>query len=128
MLASHALVLLGVPVRRVVRQIGDVRRSRYRLLRGFFEGDTDWDESFEGRGDLRLRSVAIGEASHAAGRTLASLGIESTGARISMIQRRETRLESPDADMVLEPGDVVVLLGAGRQLDAAQALLAAGAS
>ena len=38
-----------------------------------------------------------------------------------MIQRRETRLESPDADMVLEPGDVVVLLGAGRQLDAAKA-------
>ena len=30
--------------------------------------------------------------------------------------------------VAVQPGDVVVLLGAGRQLDAAQALLAAGAS
>ncbi len=38
MLASHALVLLGVPLRRVVRRIRDVREKRYSLMRGFFHG------------------------------------------------------------------------------------------
>src|SRR3989441_10294960 len=41
MLASHALVLLGVPLKRVVRRIRDVREHRYSLLRGFFHGGTD---------------------------------------------------------------------------------------
>ena len=36
MLASHALILLGVPFKRVVRRIRDVRESRYSLMRGFF--------------------------------------------------------------------------------------------
>jgi len=38
MLASHALVLLGVPIRRVLEQIRRVREERYSLLRGFFHG------------------------------------------------------------------------------------------
>ena len=126
MLASHALVLLGVPVRRVVRQIGEVRRSHYKLLRGFFEGDTDWDDSFEGTGDLRLRSVAVGTNSFAVNRTLSDLNVESTGARISLIQRRENRIESPPPDTVVEEGDVIVVLGSGRQIDAAQRWLSKG--
>ncbi len=38
MLASHALVLVGVPFKRVLRRIRDVREDRYGLLRGFFHG------------------------------------------------------------------------------------------
>jgi hypothetical protein len=41
MLASHALVLLGVPINRVVRRFREVREQRYDLLRGFFHGATD---------------------------------------------------------------------------------------
>src|SRR5258706_15423017 len=44
MLASHALVLLGVPLRRVVRRIREVREHRYSLMRGFFHGGTDETE------------------------------------------------------------------------------------
>ena len=41
MLASHTLMLLGVPLNRVLRRIRDTREQRYSLLRGFFHGATD---------------------------------------------------------------------------------------
>ncbi|HEX7383179.1 MAG TPA: cation:proton antiporter, partial [Burkholderiaceae bacterium] len=41
MLASHALALVGVPMRRVIRVVRDQRDARYRLLRGYFHGADD---------------------------------------------------------------------------------------
>ena len=46
MLASHALALMGVPMRRVIRVTQEQREARYDLLRGYFHGadDDDIDE------------------------------------------------------------------------------------
>ena len=41
MLASHALALVGVPMRRVIRVVQDQRDARYDLLRGYFHGADD---------------------------------------------------------------------------------------
>ena len=41
MLASHTLVLMGVPMRRVVRRVEEMRDERYSLLRGYFHGADD---------------------------------------------------------------------------------------
>ena len=41
MLASHALVLMGVPLDRVLQRMREVREQRYSLLRGFFHGESD---------------------------------------------------------------------------------------
>ncbi|MDR2113564.1 MAG: monovalent cation:proton antiporter-2 (CPA2) family protein, partial [Candidatus Accumulibacter sp.] len=38
MLASHALIHSGVPIRRVLNRIRETRAARYRSLRGFFHG------------------------------------------------------------------------------------------
>jgi monovalent cation:H+ antiporter-2, CPA2 family len=38
MLASHALALVGVPMRRVIRVVQEQRDARYNLLRGYFHG------------------------------------------------------------------------------------------
>ena len=59
MLASHALMLVGVPFNRVLRRIRQTREHRYDLFRGFFRGVTD--ETGEERDHLqpRLHSVAI---------------------------------------------------------------------
>jgi hypothetical protein len=47
MLASHALALVGVPMRRVARIVQEQRDARYQLLRGYFHGadDDSADES-----------------------------------------------------------------------------------
>jgi len=43
MLASHALLLLGVPMVRVLKKLRSVREQRYGLLRGFYRGASDID-------------------------------------------------------------------------------------
>jgi CPA2 family monovalent cation:H+ antiporter-2 len=61
MLASHALALVGVPMRRVIRVVQDQRDARYNLLRGYFHGADD-DTVDE------LRARAPGTFTAAAGR------------------------------------------------------------
>jgi CPA2 family monovalent cation:H+ antiporter-2 len=41
MLATHALALVGVPTRRVIRIVQEQRDARYKLLRGFHRADDD---------------------------------------------------------------------------------------
>ncbi len=41
MLASHSLLVLGVPLNRVLKRIRAIREERYSLFRGFFHGATD---------------------------------------------------------------------------------------
>ena len=55
MLASHALALVGVPMRRVIRITRDARDARYGLLRGYFHGADD--DTVEERHQARLTSV-----------------------------------------------------------------------
>ncbi len=79
MLGSHALVLLGVPVGRVVRRVREARDQRYRLLRGYFHGIGDDDLSPEGESHERLHSVPIDAGARAIGKRLADLGLDERG-------------------------------------------------
>ena len=128
MLASHALVLLGVPLRQVVRQIGQVRRDRYQMLRGFFEGESDraTDEGDDHALQPRLHSVTLERWSHASGCTLAALDLESLGVSVAAVRRRDTRIPKPAADTLLQDGDVVVLLGTAANLAAGEMRLMQG--
>ena len=64
MLASTALMLLGVPVNRVLARIRETREHRYDLFRGFFRGVTD--EPGEERDRLQLRLATPTTANRAA--------------------------------------------------------------
>jgi len=126
MLASHALVLLGVPLRQVVRQIGAVRRDRYQMLRGFFEGESDRAGDEDQAREPRLHSVTLDAASHATGRALAALDLDSLGVSVAAVRRRDTRIAKPSAATVLQQGDVLVLLGTPADLAAADMRLMQG--
>jgi CPA2 family monovalent cation:H+ antiporter-2 len=126
MLASHALMLLGVPLKRVVRRVQDVRSHRYSLLRGFFHGESDQPDSGDEARELRLHSVRLEAGSYAAGKALRELALEATGATVSVLRRIDTRMSSPSPETMLEQGDVLVLLGTGDQLEAAEIRLLRG--
>ena len=126
MLASHALVLLGVPLRRVVRSVQEVRNQRYGLLRGFFHGESDEADSGDEARELRLHSVRLDAGSYAAGKVLRELALEASGARLTVLRRVDARISSPPSETVLEEGDVLVLLGTGDQLEAAEIRLLRG--
>jgi len=115
MLASHALVWVGVPLSRVMRRVSQVRAERYGLLRGLFLGRDELDSS------ARLHSVTIDAASRAVGRTLEQLGLD---AQVRAVRRRgvKTRLDANVAGP-LQAGDVVVLLGSPEMLAQAEDIL-----
>jgi len=108
MLASHALVMLGVPLRRVVHRVQAAREARYASLRGFFHGVSDVAEESELD---RLHSVTVSGSAASIGKALRELELEETGAEVSSIRRGKSRL-TVTPETVLEAGDVVVLRGA----------------
>lgn len=126
MLASHALVLLGVPLRRVVRRVREVREGRYSLMRGFFHGESDGTEDFDDAQEPRLHSVTLAPGAVAAGRRLEELSLEKIGVGVTALRRHDTRMIAPEPQTVLREGDVVVLRGTAEQLAEAELRLLRG--
>ena len=124
MLASTALVLLGVPFRRVLRRIRETREQRYSLFRGFFRGVTDEPE--DDADQPRLHSVVIAAGAASIGRTLARIDLGRYDVAVTAVRRRGVRTLAPQPDTVIEAGDVVVLLGAEENLAAAEMRLMQG--
>jgi len=71
MLASHALVWVGVPLSRVMRRMTQVRGERYQLLRGLFYGAGDAEDDERAP---RLQSVTLDANAAAVGRDAGALG------------------------------------------------------
>ena len=124
MLATHSLLVLGVPLNRVLMRMREIREERYSLLRGFFHGATDAADAADNL-QPRLRSVLLSDRAHAAGRPLASLGIDSR-VEVTGVRRRGARPQRPPPDWVFESGDVVVLLGRPEELALAEQKLLQG--
>jgi CPA2 family monovalent cation:H+ antiporter-2 len=126
MLASHALMLLGVPLHRVVKRIRLFREARYQLFKGYFHGISDAeDESLE-RQQVRLHSVIISPGSYAIGRRLVDMHLESFEVQIKSIRRPNSNGMVPSNESPLAEGDVIVLLGQPMGLSNAQNALLIG--
>ena len=123
MLASHALVLLGVPLQRVVHRVQAARDERYASLRGYFHGADEAEEADSLQ--VRLHSVTLGARAHAVGRNVASLLLADLGCEISMLRRVRDRLDVT-SETIFEAGDTVVLRGAAAAMVAAEARLLKG--
>mgnify|MGYP003482497667 FL=1 len=121
MLASHALVVVGVPLRRVVHRVQSARDERYASLRGYFHGASDLIDDPEHM-YVRLHSVVLGEEAQAVGRRIDELGLDELQAEVSGIRRARVRIE-PVPETVLLAGDVVVLRGSGDAVTRAEGRL-----
>ncbi len=126
MLASHALVLLGVPINRVLRRFREVRDQRYDLMRGFFHGATDVADDLDEARQPRLHSVVLNPGAYAIGRTIGELGLEMMGVGVTAIRRRGIRAVSPAPEARFHASDVVVLTGAPDSLAAGENRLLKG--
>ncbi len=124
MLASHALVLLGVPLNRVVKRIRVFREERYKMFKGFFHGISDGDEAVE-RAMPRLHSVPVNALAHCIGTAIKDIYFGECKAEITAVRRNAHPVEvSPD--FVFEEGDVVVLLAKPHDLVLAEKILLTG--
>lgn len=101
MIVSHALLLLDVPMRRIVRRIRDARVDRYRLLREFFRGG---DAPSGGGEDAdRLHSVPLPEGAAAVGRTLAELDLARDRVLVAALVRQGRRKLAPSPETGSKP-------------------------
>ena len=124
MLATQTMMQLGMPLKRVLRRLRDVRAERYSLVSGFFPGVTDAEES--GNEQPRLHSVLLGPQAAAVGVRLASLNLEALGVRVASVRRKGSREANVSPDDRLAAGDVVVLQGPYSQLARAEIRLLQG--
>ena len=110
MLASHALVMFEVPLWRVIKKIREFRESKYKIFKGYFKGSTDFTEDLTNQ--QQLYSVEISKKSHIKGLMLKDIPFEVYGVQVHHL-RRPNMLEDiqPRDDIILDRGDVIVLLG-----------------
>jgi CPA2 family monovalent cation:H+ antiporter-2 len=126
MLASHALMLLGVPLNRVVKRIRIFREQRYKLFRGYFHGISDAEDDDLEKKQVRLHSVVIAAGSFAIGRNLLGMHLENFAVEIKSIRRPNGNGLQMTEETPLAEGDVVVLLGQPAGLTNAQNALLMG--
>jgi CPA2 family monovalent cation:H+ antiporter-2 len=126
MLASHALLLVGVPINRVLRRIRQTREQRYALFKGFFPGLSDETGEERDRLQPRLHSVPVTAGAWAEGKRLQELGLGPLHVEVTAVRRLRVRSSMPDPHTVLAVGDVVVLRGPEEGLAAAEMRLLGG--
>jgi CPA2 family monovalent cation:H+ antiporter-2 len=124
MLASHVLLVSGVPMRRVVRRITEAREARYSLLRGYFRSIEDEDISTADA--IRLHSVRLVNGAAGIGQALTILN--ECDVQVQTIRRSENatggyKQFQPLTDEVLQADDVLVLMGTSRAIEKAERLL-----
>ncbi|WP_338414826.1 cation:proton antiporter [uncultured Sphaerotilus sp.] len=122
MLASHALALVGVPMRRVIRITQDARDARYGLLRGYFHGADD--DTVSELQQARLQSVSLPPGAPSVGQRLGDLTLHVMGVSVVSVRRATGQVVATgDEDLVLAGGDVLVLSGLPETLALAESRL-----
>jgi CPA2 family monovalent cation:H+ antiporter-2 len=109
MLASHALALVGVPMRRVIRVVQEQRDARYGLLRGYFHGADD--DTLDALQSARLQSVTLPLASACLGQSLSDQALHAVGVSVVSVRRASGQVLSPEDELELAGGDTLVLSG-----------------
>jgi CPA2 family monovalent cation:H+ antiporter-2 len=124
MLASHALALVGVPMRRVIRIVQDQRDARYNLLRGYFHGSDD--DTVDELQNERLSTVTLSLGAGSLGRVLSQVALQALGVRVVSLRRGNGKTVDPDTDPPLADGDTLVLSGRPERLAVAEEKLLRG--
>lgn len=125
MLASHALVTLGIPLNRVVKRIRLFREERYKMFKGYFRGVSDADVMTASLS--QLHSVEMYKNFYAYGLPLGQIPFEDFAVEVKQLRRSNMPEPiAPRPDIVLTEGDVLVLLGSNAALIAMEVYLISG--
>ena len=117
MLASHALVLLDVPLTRVIKKIRAFRNERYKIFRGYFMGASEASDDLQGQDQLQLHSIEVKNNFYLFNKQINKIPFGKFNVEIQHL-RRLNMLENiePRVDIRLSKGDVIVILGLPRDL------------
>jgi CPA2 family monovalent cation:H+ antiporter-2 len=129
MLVSQALMLLNVPVTKVVRTVGEIRSSRYAVLRNIVNLDGASQVPIEAVHDDQteeLKTVLLPPGAWGVGRTLDEIRARGAEVRFTSIRRHGIVGREPGGEAELRDGDIVVIYGSPKALEHAESVLLAG--
>ena len=126
MVAAHLLQLLGVPMRKILHNIQEVRANRYSLLRSVFRGQDalpiDPSHAFR----EQLSTVTLEPGAHAINRSLEELDLKAHKVVVTALRREGVVGRQPPKEAILKAGDVLVLWGTPEDLEAGEEILLRG--
>ena len=126
MLASQALLLSGVPLNRVIHRVQENRAGRYAAFNGYLRNARIEDSEAGDSLQPRFMSVRLNDDSIAVGKKLGELGLAELSVEVNAVRRRNVYGAQPSEDMLLQTGDILVLLGLPEALQVAESLLHKG--
>lgn len=126
--AAHVLKQFGVPDNIIEAQVAAVRAGGYGMLRGKPADRAAHAELVHILERTTTQTFYLGHESPACGQTLTSLNLRAlTGCTVIAIVRQGEPTTNPGPSFRFQENDVLVLVGAHRQIEAAKALLRGGA-
>jgi len=121
---SRVLHEYHVPTNVIANQIQLVRFGGYKMLRGISLDQENLGRIAALLAGATVDTIQIEPGSPPVGRTLRDLEIrKNSGATVIAIARNGEALTNPGPEFMLQPDDIVILLGAHRDLDEAVKLL-----
>jgi CPA2 family monovalent cation:H+ antiporter-2 len=124
MLASQALLLAGVPLSRVVRHVQENRARRYAMFNGYLRTNDDIEISDEMQ--PRFLNVLLKMDSAFVSRRLRDAELDTLNVEVKALRRYNVHGAQPSEEMILQAGDVLVLLGLPEALEIAETRLHKG--
>ncbi|MFA6920914.1 MAG: monovalent cation:proton antiporter-2 (CPA2) family protein, partial [Gallionella sp.] len=127
MLASQALLMAGVPLSRVIRRVQENRARRYAMFNGYLRGLQNDDSDISDDMQPRFLNVLLREDSAAVGHRLREAELDTLDIEVRALRRYNVHGAQPSEEMILQTGDVLVLLGLQEALELAETRLHKGA-
>ncbi|HMV49762.1 MAG TPA: cation:proton antiporter [Blastocatellia bacterium] len=126
---SRVLAEFGVTRNVIQREIEDIRREGYQMLRGASLPLAELGNIADAFDGVASDLLFISADSHAVGRTLGELDLRNrTGATISSAVRHGNTMINLGPDFSIQAEDILVLMGEEAQIEAAIACLKNGAA
>jgi monovalent cation:H+ antiporter-2, CPA2 family len=126
MLVSQVLMLLNVPVTRVVRTVGEIRRARYATLRSVVPVDAGSAGGLPEEPGEGIASIVVPPRAWAVGRPLAQVRERGAEVAFTALRRNGITGREPSDATVLQEGDVIVVYGMPDAVEHAEAIVLTG--
>jgi CPA2 family monovalent cation:H+ antiporter-2 len=126
MVATQMLEMLDVPDDEIHHLVEKTREGHYHNLRGYFHGLQPESVEDIAPDHFRHHTVVLDPGSQGIGKTIEGLNLSAMHVSVLCVRRGHIRGDDPDADMMLQEGDALLLEGGTEELQHAEEVLLRG--
>jgi CPA2 family monovalent cation:H+ antiporter-2 len=125
MLSLHVLVNLGVDLKKAVEWSENLRRDRYQLLQGYFQGEANRVNK-NSANEPQQKALMIYEHFYANGKTIHQLHIGNFNLELVALRKKGILGQKPSPNTKVHAGDVLIVQGLKDNIEKFEWLLLEG--